>query len=448
MTRLALLSLTATLFLVAACGDSKPQPIVTDASTTVPDGSPDALPLDGEQFEASTPSFDSAPPGDAGSEDAPEGGPTFEDCPAPASGPLIASSVSAGARHSCLLRPCGEIRCWGWNGDGELGDGTNIDSERPVAVVELRGVKAVAAGGWHSCALDSNGDVYCWGYNRDGQLGSGNTTSTSRPVKAAVRGAVAIAAGGSSGSGHTCAVIQDGRVVCWGNGGFGQLGNGDDAPLAGGFSSTPVSVIGVTSATSVAAGANHTCALLASGSIQCWGSSLYGERGDGATRAPGSATPTAVAGISDAIAITAGGTHACAVLKSGAVKCWGANSVGELGIGHVSIASPTPADVVGLTESAVSVAAGGDHTCAVGASGSLFCWGFNNTGELGIPPPLRLSDVTPTVAAMPVPGVNDAVAVTAGELHTCVRLRNGVLNCWGAASVRGVESQPPVVLSP
>jgi alpha-tubulin suppressor-like RCC1 family protein len=440
------------------CGGSVTNPGPTDASAVILDsalaagetgvtGSAAAVDADIAQPEVGSPA-DSAAPADAAWANMSPPDSAFEACPAAPSGPAVVAAVSAGARHSCVLRPCGEVRCWGWNGHGELGNGTKIDSSTPVPVVELGGIKAVAAGGWHSCALDSGGDVYCWGYNDGGQLGNGTTVSTSRPVRAlGVSDATAIVAGGSSGSGHTCAIVQGGRVVCWGDGGFGQLGQGAEAPLAGGVSSTPVSVVGVTSATALSAGTDHTCALLASGSIQCWGSSLWGERGDGTTQAPGSAMPTLVAGISEAVAITAGGNHTCAALKNGAVKCWGPNSVGELGTGHVASDSPTPVDVVGLTEAVTTVAAGGHHTCAVGASGSLFCWGFNSEGQLGVPRPLLFSDVTPTTTPIQVPGVSDAVAVTAGDLHTCVRLKSGLVNCWGAVSIRD-ESQPPVVVEP
>jgi len=175
--------------------------------------------------------------------------------------------------------------------------------------------------------------------------------------------AVAITAGSS----HTCAVLADGTVRCWGdNWGF-QLGDGTRIS-----SSVPVAVTGISSAVAIAAGANHTCALLADGAIRCWGAGGYGQLGDGTWR--GSSTvPVPVTGISTAVAIAAGWFHTCAVLADGAVRCWGSNDHGSGQLGDGTTASSNvPVPVTGISTT-VAVAAGVHHTCAVLADGAVRC---------------------------------------------------------------------------
>ena len=293
------------------------------------------------------------------------------------------TAVTAGGFHTCVRLSDGTVKCWGNNLDGQLGDGSITNSPTPVEVSGISTATAIAAGGPfsnHTCAVLSNGTVKCWGPNSSGQLGDGSFTNSPTPVEVSgISTATAIAAGGALFQGHTCALLSAGTVKCWGNNLVAQLGNGTVTTP----SATPVEVSGISTATAVAAGSVHTCARLSDGTMQCWGSNGYGQLGDGTVTTP--ITPVEVSGISTAIAIAAGDAHTCAVLSNGTVKCWGTNFSGELGDGSFTN-SPSPMAVSGIS-AATAVAAGGSgsigHTCARLSDSTVKCWGRNALGQLG-----------------------------------------------------------------
>lgn len=283
----------------------------------------------------------------------------------------------------CGVEEDGTVRCWGNNDLGELGNGTTGGQEpSPVlvkasAAINLTSVVAVSAGGSHVCALLADSSMRCWGNNGNGQLGngeSGGTRSLAVPVKASIitilinlTNVKAIAAGGF----HTCALLTDGTVRCWGNNFSGQLGDGTTGHQV---QISPVPVSGITNAVAIAAGASHTCAVLADRSVRCWGSNSVGQLGDGTTVGT-HPLPVPVRGVdntellTNVVGLTAGQAHTCALLANGSVACWGSNSFNQLGDG-TGMNSNFPVSPSGLSNVS-SISAGSGHTCALLASGSV-----------------------------------------------------------------------------
>ena len=330
-----------------------------------------------------------------------------------------ATAIAAGADHTCALTNAGTVLCWGNNNHGQLGDDTLTDRSTPVTVNGLSsGVTGITAGGDHTCALTSMGGVMCWGNNNHGQLGDGTTTGHSMPlaVSGLSSGVAAITAGGD----HTCALTSTGGVMCWGDNGNGQLGNGTTTGH-----SMPLAVSGLSSGViAITAGGDHTCALTSIGSVLCWGLNFYGQLGDSTNT--DRAIPTAVSGLSSGMAtITAGGNHTCALTNTGGVLCWGYNDDGQVGDNTTSRRF-APVAVSGLSSGVTTIIAGDLHTCALISAGSVMCWGNNSHGELG--------NGTLTNRTMPV-AVNglssDAIAIAAGENHTCALTSTGGVLCWG-----------------
>lgn len=289
---------------------------------------------------------------------------------------IPATAISAGSSHTCVMAS-GAVGCWGHNHRGQLGNGTTRDSAVPVAVNLGRDViTAVAAGGDHTCAVLSNGGVRCWGYNIHGQLGDGTTTRSSVPVTVNDLGGQATAV--AAGALHTCAVLSNGAVRCWGLNQWGQLGN----TTVGLDTAAPVSVNDLGGqATAVTAGLMHTCALMSNGTVRCWGRNPSGQLGNGRTTAR-LAVPVSVTNLGgQATAVTAGWEHTCGLLSNGTVRCWGLNDRGQLGNGtHANSSVPV---TVNLGGTAIAVAAGAKHTCALLTIGGVRCWGYNYRGQLG-----------------------------------------------------------------
>ncbi len=352
---------------------------------------------------------------------------------APAASATSATAVSAGGVHSCVRTSTGAARCWGYNGVGTLGDGTKIDRLKPVSVSGLgSGVADVQAVWDHSCALTSGGGVKCWGHNGDAELGDGTHKMSLVPVnvQGLNSGVAAISLGFDSG----CALTTGGGVKCWGYNGNGQLGDGTRTERT-----TPVDVFGLTSGVAaISAGWDHTCALTTGGAVKCWGNNAHGEVGDGTKT--DRLKPVAVTGLSSGVAaVSAGYDHTCALLNSGAVKCWGNNGRGELGDGSTKTRT-NPVNVGGLS-SIASISAGHNHTCAVTNGGGAKCWGNNDRGQLG--------DGSTKTRKRPVNvhGMTSGVSsISAGgwghQEFTCAVTTTGKVRCWGGNG--GVSGLAPV----
>jgi alpha-tubulin suppressor-like RCC1 family protein len=203
------------------------------------------------------------------------------------------ASIAAGLDHTCAVSTTGAVYCWGYNVDGELGNNSTTESNVPVQVEGvggsglLSGIASIAAGGYHTCALSTTGAVYCWGLNYYGELGNNSTTQSNVPVQVEGVGGSGLLSGIASigvGFFHTCALSTTGGVYCWGNNSRGELGNNSTTD-----SYVPVQVVGVggtgllSGIATIAVGAFHTCALSATGRIDCWGDNYYGELGNNST---------------------------------------------------------------------------------------------------------------------------------------------------------------------
>lgn len=339
------------------------------------------------------------------------------------------AKIDVGDYHSCAITTSGGVKCWGQNTYGQLGNGTNTASSIPVDVSGLTsGVTNLAVGSFHTCAILTSGAVKCWGSNTNGQLGNGTTTNSNIPVAVTniSSGAVGItAADGNGTSGHSCAVMSTGGIKCWGTNAVGQLGNGSTATTV----STPVDVTGLSAgATLVAAGSLQTCAILTDGTVRCWGSNNSGQLGNGTTT--NSSVPVVVTGLTGVVALKGGGDNTskiatCAVTGSGGLKCWGSNSDGQLGNGGTT-SSSTPVDVTGLTSGVVSVALGNRHACASLSTGGVKCWGWGTNGQLGN------GGTASSSTAVQVSGLTSGVtAVAAGYEHSCAITSTGGVRCWG-----------------
>jgi alpha-tubulin suppressor-like RCC1 family protein len=329
-----------------------------------------------------------------------------------------AGSIAAGAQFSCAVHGAGSDRavyCWGENREDELGIAWDFVA-RPAPTTPEGPGTMVAAGDRHACALTSNGALTCWGDNYDGQLGSmtqpgWNEMGTRSSVELNDK-AIAVAAGAR----HTCAVLTNHTLWCWGNNAHGQLG------ISGPSTSSPIQVLDHVSA--IALGGDHSCAVRQDLTVWCWGTNDHGELGDGTTVSH--TMPTQVPGIA-ATALAAGVSHTCALDDMHAVQCWGANDSGQLGIGtNVDQGSPTAAAVM----DAVSVAAGAAHTCAILADGSLSCWGANSDGQLGDG---TAEDRNAPVGSMMIAG--PVITVAGGKAHTCAELADHSVACWGFGSI-------------
>jgi len=288
---------------------------------------------------------------------------------------LFVDEISAGGEFTCALIGDGRVYCWGDNSNGQLGNGTTTDSLTPSPVTGLTTAIAVSAGAAHACALLlPDFETRCWGFNGNGQLGDGTTTGRTTPVT--VTGLTNFNSQRSAGGAHTCAVASDGTARCWGNNEFGQLGDNTTTN-----SSLPVAVSGISTATvlRVASGNTHSCALRFDNTVSCWGRNADGRLGDNTTT--DRSAPVPVSGLANVTQIATGDNHTCAVLTDETARCWGFNGNGRLGDGTTT-ERLTPVTVSGLAD-VTQIAAGGGHTCARLSDGTAWCWGTNASGELG-----------------------------------------------------------------
>ena len=381
--------------------------------------------------------------------------------------PMDSRKVSLGFLHSCALRSNNQVFCWG-NGDyGQLGNGRTLPAIHPVDVhtseansSPLGHIVSVSAGHFHTCALTERGRVKCWGNGEHGQLGNNETADSPTPVgvqtsetnSSPLRGIVAI----SAGRDHTCALTRAGNVKCWGNGEYGQLGEGtvSDSELSNSIP-IPAPVDVRTSATNsaplsnivaISSGGLHTCALTRAGNVKCWGSAYYGQLGNGTLWGNRSTPVNVRTSITDPsplggiVAISAGGGHTCALTEQNHVKCWGWRDSGQLGDRKISTIenSPVPVDVhTSLTSTSplghiVAISAGTLHTCAVTDREKVKCWGSGLYGQLGNRmSATRSTPVNVHASHSDSSSLDNIADISMGGKHSCALTNDGDVKCWG-----------------
>jgi alpha-tubulin suppressor-like RCC1 family protein len=320
-----------------------------------------------------------------------------------------------GSDHACAARSSsGDVVCWGRNVEGQLGDATKIQRDRPVPVPGITAVtSSLTAHASHTCAVRGDDrSVWCWGGSGfTNEVGPGGPTTVPRQV--ASLSAIAV----SAGQDHTCAVLTSGDVSCWGNDNYSQLGNG-----AAGSTATPSPPIGLSEVVQLASGVFHTCSLTATGSVFCWGANGYGALGNPIGN--DLAVPTPVAGISGVVEIAAALDTTCARTGAGQIYCFGSNDFGELGNNTAPGASDATPQFTGIDD-AISLDGGGYNVCAVRAGGQLWCWGNNECAQLGPDAPVT------TLAPLQMDGVTDAAIVRVGRYHICYVNVIGEIYCSG-----------------
>lgn len=349
----------------------------------------------------------------------------------------VVVEVVLGARHTCARLESGSVECWGADGAGQLGNGEpREDSAYPVAVTGLGTVARLAAGSGHVCALSEDGEFSCWGQDVAGQLGDGQGyVDQAAPVSVLALGPTVRSIG--AGSLTTCATTDD-KVLCWGGDWFGQVGDGEPRVNPSG----PTLLEGLAGPPrAIDLDQRASCVLLESGEVQCWGQCWFGTLGIGLSEpdecysvfAPGD--PVQLSG--PARAVTVGDVHACALLESGSVQCWGGSELGQLGTGSFESVD-VPVDVV-LPGTVMSLAAGSNFTCALIEGGEVMCWGENRDGQLGVGVVGEPSPLPAKVNGLDGP----AEAIAAGGWHTCAILEGGALQCWGADHRGQLGDGPP-----
>ncbi|MDB5910414.1 MAG: hypothetical protein JWP34_4528 [Massilia sp.] len=267
----------------------------------------------------------------------------------------------------------GTLNAWGWNGQGQLGLGDSTNRSSPVQVGTVATWVKVAAGGGFSCGVRSDGTLWCWGQNGSGQLGIGGGSGR----QAAVQVGTAITwASVTAGDQHACATRTNGMLWCWGHNNDGQLGLGDTTGR-----NIPTQVGTATDWASPADGANHTCAIRTAGTLWCWGLNNSGQLGLGNTTNQNS--PVQVGTATTWASVTAGDNHTCATRTNGTLWCWGLDSYGQLGLG-ADLSNRTIPVQVGAATDWLSATGGLAHTCGRRAGKSVWCWGRDNSGQLGL----------------------------------------------------------------
>jgi len=357
--------------------------------------------------------------------------------PPPVDAPI--TSMTGGWLHTCAVTTTKHVYCWGWNRDGEIGDGSTADRPYAKQVSPSLTFSVVSTGGGHSCAVATGGAGYCWGLNLTGQIGDSSVMSRSTPT-AVTRGLsfAQLANGGT----FTCGITAtDSTAYCWGWNHDGELGSRpvETCLTPGGVepcSRAPIAVGGGRRFLAISAGARHVCALAVDSTAYCWGNNATGQLGNGTTA--DTALPVAVSGGRKFKELTLGFDHSCGLTAAGDAYCWGDNTWGQLGEATTSVALEPTAVTGGIIFLALS--AGSEHTCGIGTGNATRCWGENASGQLGAQATEMCTSASGRTAALcshvPLPVSTNQIfgSIFAGGHHTCAITTGGKAYCWGENS--------------
>ncbi|MGI4735907.1 MAG: RCC1 domain-containing protein, partial [Janthinobacterium lividum] len=352
---------------------------------------------------------------------------TYTATPTPTAVAGTYTQVAAGGSHSLGLRADGSLYAWGYNRYGQLGNATNNDSNTatPTPTLVAGTYTQVAAGFSHSLGLRADGSLYAWGFNRYGQLGTttNNGTTTANPTPTLVAGTYAQVAAGSS---HSLGLRADGSLHAWGDNYYGQLGTTTNNGITT-ANPTPTLVAGTYA--QVAAGSSHSLGLRADGSLHAWGDNYYGQLGNATNNGTSTAnpSPTATGTALATRSLAMGSDFGLAVRGDGTLWAWGNNAYGQLGIA-TSTASTTRPVQVGTATDWVQVAAGQYHSLGLRADGTLYAWGYNYYGQLGNATNNGTTTATPT----PTLVAGTYTQVAAGQYHSLGLRADGTLYAWGS----------------
>lgn len=342
-------------------------------------------------------------------------------------GGTLYSQISVNGPHACGITTSGVLKCWGYNGFGQLGDGTTDDHRKTPTVID-QGISysKLKTGSWHTCGITQSQKMRCWGYNGFGQIGDANNLYRNLPFTVDTNTNYSDLA---LGDWFSCGLTSSGQLKCWGQNHSGQLGVGNsDFSMDSGINydrvnrrPNPTFVMSPSIYRKISTGGAHSCGIESSGILKCWGSNTYGQLGVGKSSIV--STPKVIEPTSTYQKISQGYKHSCGITTAGVLKCWGANFYGQLGDQtKVDRSSPIPIDITG---SYADISAGGLHTCGITLSGELKCWGDNYLSQLG----------DGTSSTKNVPTTIDTGTyyskIATGHAHSCGITTTGTLKCWG-----------------
>lgn len=366
---------------------------------------------------------------DAGSDAGPDAGVSSGDAGAEAgeSGPDAScvadvTSIDNGGNFSCAVRSDATLWCWGRNGYGEVGTGsTAAEVTSPQPIPWPQPMQSVATGINSACALTTTGAVLCWGRNVYGEVGNGTQTQQPTPVVTIASGMTALGIGYTE---HMCAIASDGSLWCWGSDVTGESGGPASAP---GSVLTPQKVAGLgLPVIAVSVGDGDTCAITSDTALWCWGDNLYGQLGYATGAIDWSTTPQQVTAIGTGVVkVAVGFSQTCAVKSDGTLWCWGDNSYGELGLPDAGAGTGTPTRVTAAGNTVVDVSAA-ENTCIRKSDGTVWCWGSDGEDQNGY-----ANTGSPATTPTQVPGVANTTAVVSGIWDSCV-IDSSKMLCWGS----------------